>query len=156
MGAWADLDIDNDVLEGIVPEDFSDNQTGDFDESLATTAYQGAAKRYLKQRLTGVLAPVLMQVDDGNVDTFLDTLAASTQLADFLQLCYCWSLLILWYRQQRVTIGHVYHDSYQSAKEEFDQALNDLRRAVEINQTFIDAVESASSDSLKSVVLYYI
>lgn len=103
MGAWADLEINPDVIEGLSKTGLSGRATGVFDTTLVTAKREAAAKDSVRRVLTARMAVHVSAA--ASQAAFFDTLAQAADLASPLQELLGLAFLSNYYLEITVTPG---------------------------------------------------
>ena len=148
MGSWADLTLDNDVMDGIAPVDLRDADFGTYDTDAISANRLGEAKGYIELKAMREY-PEMMRDSDGPQEYFDAALdVAKTHLTSALNRTLGYCIMWQYYEQEALSANTIMIDRSEMMMDRFSMAFHALMQALRIDEDFIDQLETTVDDDM--------
>lgn len=148
MGSWADLTLDNDVMDGIAPIDLRDPDFDTYDTDAISANVRDEAKGYIELKMMREY-PEMMRDADGPgeyLDAAIDIAKTHFTSAINRTLGYC----VMWrhYETNALSQNTMMIDRSDIMRDNFEMAFHGLIQGLRIDSDFITQLETTVDDDM--------
>lgn len=148
MGSWANLTLDDDVMDGIAPVDLRDREFGKYDTDAISTNVQNEAKGYIEMDLYDRFPEMIRDADGPGeyLDAALDI--NKTDITNLINRTLGYCTMWQYYEQQALSPNSIQIDRSLMMEKKYQKALSALVKQLRIDEDFVDQIESTVDDDM--------
>jgi len=148
MGSWADLTLDNDVMDGIAPVDLRDPNFDSYDTDAISANMRDEAKGYIEMKSMREF-PEMMRDADGPGEFFDAAIdVGKTHLTGAVNRTLGYCVMWQYYEQQALASNSMLVNRSAMMYDRFEMAFNALIKQLRIDSDFLTQLETTVDDDM--------